>query len=154
MVDVWNTEGRLPQKLRHRADPDATHGLPLARHAQGLVRFERQILTRFNINNTPGLPENRIFFFIRGQPPNLVGRNRKPPVSAAVKNGVVQNFPDSNAVARSTALRGCWRRMSGSVSKDRAAFVWKDGEAHPHPTVFPAALFYCAAQFFIPGKMA
>ena len=150
MVDVWNTEDGLPQNSVIALTQ--THdGYLWLGTLNGLVRFDGKSFTRFNINNTPGLPENRIVFLFEDSR-QILWVGTETAGLCAVKNGVVQNFPDSSAVG---TVNCAFEDAGGDVwfsSKTGQLLCWKDGKLDPHPTVFPAALFYCAAHVFIPGK--
>ncbi len=66
-VDAWTTEDGLPQSSV-LAIVQTHDGYLWLGTLNGLVRFDGNSFTCFNVNNTPGLPADRIVFFIRRQP--------------------------------------------------------------------------------------
>src|SRR5258708_32823994 len=61
IVDVWGTADGLPQSSVI-AITQTQDGYLWLGTLNGLVRFDGNSFTRFNVNNTPGLPHNRIVF--------------------------------------------------------------------------------------------
>ena len=61
LVDVWGTEDGLPQSSVI-ALTQTRDGYLWLGTLNGLLRFDGKSFTRFNVNNTPGLPDNRIVF--------------------------------------------------------------------------------------------
>ena len=150
IVDVWGTEDGLPQSsviaLMQTHDGYLWLGT-----LNGLVRFDGKSFTCFNVNNTPGLPGNRVVFLFEDRH-QILWVGTETTGLCAVKNGVVQNFPDSGkAGAIICALEdvgdGVW-----FSTKSGKLLCWKDGKMDLQPTVFPAQLFYRAAHVIVPGK--
>ena len=150
IVDVWGTEDGLPQSSVIALTQ--THdGYLWLGTLNGLVRFDGQAFTRFNVNNTPGLPGNRIVFLFEDRRQTLwVGTEAAG--LCAIKNGVVQNFPGSGTAG---AVAGAFEDDGGNVwfsTKNGNFFCWQDGKMNPQPTVFPSQLFYRAAHVLIAGN--
>ncbi len=150
IVDVWDTEDGLPQSSVIALTQ--THdGYLWLGTLNGLVRFDGKSFTRFNVNNTPGLPGNRIvFLFEDSQRVMWVGTDTAG--LCAVRNGVVQNFPGTGAAG---AIACAYEDGGSNVwfsAQSGKFFLWQDGKMNLEPTVFPSQLFYRAAHVFIPGK--
>ena len=150
IVDVWSTEDGLPQSSVI-ALAQTHDGYLWLGTLNGLVRFDGKSFTCFNVNNTPGLPGNRVVFLFEDSHQVLwVGTETTG--LCAVKNGVVQNFADSGkAGAIICALEDVGGRVWFST-KSGKLLCWKDGKMDLQPTIFPAQLFYRAAHVIIPGK--
>src|SRR5262245_53015801 len=62
----------------------------------GLLRFDGNSFTTFNVNNTPGLPGNGVVFLFEDSRTNLwVGTDNGG--LCVIKNGAVRQFGDSGA---------------------------------------------------------
>ena len=150
IVDAWNTDDHLPENSVI-AITQTRDGYLWLGTLNGLARFDGSSFTPFNVNNTPGLPSNRIVFLFEDSRKTLwVGTETAG--LCAIKNGVVQNFPDTSAggivnCAFEDGGGNIW--FSGENGK---FFCWQNGKMDSHPTVFPAQLFYRAAHVFVPGK--
>ena len=149
-MDVWGTGDGLPQSSVIALTQ--THdGYLWLGTLNGLVRFDGKSFTRFNVNNTPGLPGNRIVFLFEDSRQTLwVGTEAAG--LCAIRNGVVQNFPGSAAAG---AIVCAFEAGGGNVWFSAASgrfFCWQDGRLDLRPSVFPSGLFYRAAHVFIPGK--
>jgi len=150
IVDVWNTEDGLPQSSVIALTQ--THdGYLWLGTLNGLARFDGKTFTRFNVNNTPGLPSNRIVFLFEDSKKNLwVGTETAG--LCVIKNGVVQSFPETSAGG---IISCAFEDGGGNVwfsAENGKFFCWKDGKMDSRPTIFPAQLFYRAAHVFVSGK--
>jgi len=154
MVDVWNTEDGLPQSSVI-ALAQTHDGYLWLGTLNGLVRFDGKTFTRFNVNNTPGLPGNRIVFLFEDSRQTLwVGTETAG--LCAIKNGVVQNFPETSAGG---IVNCAFEDGGGSIwfsSKNGNFFCWKDGKMDPHPADVPAQvaqqIFSRSVHLLVPGK--
>jgi len=150
LVDVWGTEDGLPQSSVI-ALTQTRDGYLWLGTLNGLVRFDGKSFTRFNVNNTPGLPDNRIVFLFEDSRQTLwVGTETAG--LCAVKNGMVRSFPETSAgdsitCALEDETGNLW--FSGRNGK---FICWQDGKMDLHPTIFPAQLFYRSSHIFVPGK--
>ena len=149
-VDVWDTEDGLPQSSVIALTQ--THdGYLWLGTLNGLVRFNGKSFTRFNVNNTPGLPGNRIVFLFEDSQQTLwVGTDTAG--LCALKNSAVKNFPETAAVGVVTCALEDTAGMIWFSTADGKYFYWRDGKMDLQPTVFPAQLFYLASHVFVPGK--
>ncbi len=149
LVDVWGTEDGLPQSSVI-ALTQTRDGYLWLGTLNGLVRFDGKSFTRFNVNNTPGLPDNRIVFLFEDSRQTLwVGTETAG--LCAVKNGVVRSFPETSAGGSITcALEddtgNLW--FSGENGK---YFCWQDGKMNLPPTGFPAQLYYGVFHLRVSG---
>ncbi len=150
IVDVWNTEDGLPQSSVIALTQ--THdGYLWLGTLNGLVRFDGKTFTRFNVNNTPGLPSNRIVFLFEDSR-QILWVGTETAGLCAIKNGAVQNFPDTSAGG---IVNCAFEDGGGNIwfsAENGKFFCWKDGKMDSHPTIFPAQLFYRAAHVFVSGK--
>lgn len=89
-IDSWTTEDGLPQSSV--LSIVQTHdGYLWLGTLNGLVRFDGNAFTCFNVNNTPGLPSDRIVFLFEDSGDTLwVGTDNAG--LCAIRNGVVKNF--------------------------------------------------------------
>jgi len=89
-VDAWTTEDGLPQSSV-LAIVQTHDGYLWLGTLNGLARFDGHSFTFFNVNNTPGLPSDRIVFLFEDRRHTLwVGTDNAG--LCAISNGVVQNF--------------------------------------------------------------
>jgi signal transduction histidine kinase/ligand-binding sensor domain-containing protein len=149
-VDVWGTADGLPQSSVI-ALVQTHDGYLWLGTLNGLVRFDGNSFTRFTVNNTPALPDNRIVFLYEDSRSNLwVGTETAG--LCVVKDGLVKNFPDAGV---GDPVNGALEDGSGGVwfsTKAGRFLLWKDGRLDAHPPAFPVQLFYRAAHLIIPGK--
>jgi len=150
IVDVWNTEDGLPQSSVIALTQ--THdGYLWLGTLNGLVRFDGKTFTRFNVNNTTGLPSNRIVFLFEDSQ-QILWVGTESAGLCAVKNGAVQNFPETSAGG---IVNCAFEDGSSNIwfsAENGKFFCWKNGKMDSHPTIFPAQLFYRAAHVFVSGK--
>ena len=154
IVDVWNTEDGLPQSSVIALTQ--THdGYLWLGTLNGFVRFDGKTFTRFNVNNTRGLPSNRIIFLFEDSRQTLwVGTETAG--LCAIKNGVVQSFPETSV----DGIVNCaFEDGSGNVwfnGENGKIFCWQNGEMDLHPANVPAQvdqqLFYHAWHLSVQGK--
>ncbi len=154
IVDVWGTADGLPQSSVI-AIIQTRDGYLWLGTLNGLVRFDGNSFTRFNVNNTPGLPDNRIVFLFEDSHRTLwVGTETAGLCS--IKNGEVKNFPTGGAGGKITsaiedATRNVW---FGTASGN--SFCWRNGQWESHQTDVPAEialqLFYHAAHIQVTGE--
>lgn len=149
-VDVWGTEDGLPQSSVI-ALAQAHDGYLWLGTLNGLVRFDGKSFTCFNVNNTPGLPGNRIVFLFEDSR-HILWVGTETAGLCAIKNGAVQNFPGSGAAG---AIACAFEDGGGTLwfsTKGGSFFCWQAGRLDLQPTVFPSQLFYRASHVFVPGK--
>jgi ligand-binding sensor domain-containing protein/signal transduction histidine kinase len=154
IVDVWGTEDGLPQSSVI-ALAQTHDGFLWLGTLNGLVRFDGKSFTPFNVNNTPGLPSNRIVFLFEDSRQTLwVGTDTAG--LCAIKNGVVQSFPETAAVG----IVNCAFEDGGGIVWFSAAngnyFCWQNGKMNLHPANIPdqiaQQLFSRAVHLLVPGK--
>ena len=150
IVDVWGTEDGLPQSSVIALA--STHdGYLWLGTLNGLVRFDGKSMTHFNVNNTPGLPSNRVVFLFEDSRQTLwIGTDNAG--LCAIKNGVMLAWPETSVVGTITCA---FEDLQGNIwfsSKTGNFLCWQNGKMDLHPTVFPSQLFYRAAHVYIPGK--
>lgn len=154
MVDVWGTEDGLPQSSVI-ALAQTHDGYLWLGTLNGLVRFDGKSFTRFNVNNTPGLPGNRIVFLFEDSRQVLwVGTETAG--LCAIKNGVVQDFPGT---VTGGAIACAFEDAGGHVwfsTKSGKFFCWQDGKMVLQPSDVPIPVaqqcFSRAAHLLVPGK--
>ena len=149
-VDVWSTADGLPQSSVI-ALTQTRDGYLWLGTLNGLVRFDGNSLTPFNVNNTPGLPGNGIIFLFEDRSTNLwVGTANGG--LCQIQNGVVRNFDTLGA--------------GGNISfadEDENGVVWfcttagrfyaaTAGQLDLQPAAFPAQLFYRVFHLRVPGQ--
>ena len=136
IVDVWGTADRLPQSSVI-AITQTRDGYLWLGTLNGLVRFDGNSLTAFNVNNTPGLPGNGIVFLFEDSHTNLwVGTETAG--LCAIQNGVVKNIPAEGAAGIVTAA---YEDEAGAVwfaTSDRNFFCWRNDVMERQPVMYPA----------------
>ncbi len=150
LVDVWGTADGLPQSSVIALTQ--THdGYLWLGTLNGLVRFDGKAFTCFNVNNTPGLPGNRVVFLFEDSRHTLwVGTETAG--LCAIQGGVVRNFPGTSAVG---AVTVAYEDDSGHLwfgAKSGKLICWQGGKMDLQPDIFPAQLFYRATHVYVPGK--
>ena len=150
LVDVWGTDDQLPQSSVI-ALAQTHDGYLWLGTLNGLVRFDGNSFTPFNVNNTPGLPDNRIVFLFEDSRQTLwVGTETAG--LCAIKNGVVQRFDTGGAggkikCAVEDADHNVW-----FGTPDGLFFCWKDGRLDLHPTTVPEPVVQRAFYLMVSGK--
>jgi len=154
IVDVWGTADGLPQSSVI-ALTQTRDGYLWLGTLNGLVRFDGNTFTRFNVNNTPGLPDNRIVFLFEDSRTNLwVGTEMAG--LCRVKNGVIENFPGTAAAGKISGVLedaegGIWfRGVNGNI------YCSASGQIAAAPAQLPQQLFWKLLQRAtfaeVPGK--
>ncbi len=148
-VDVWNTADGLPQSsviaLAQTCDGYLWLGT-----LNGLVRFDGNSFTRFNVNNTPGLPDNRVIFLFADSRQTLwVGTETAG--LCALKNGVMKKIADGTDVGKTTFAYEDEKGVVWFGTTDGKFFCWQGGKLNLQPASLPEPLFLRAFHLLIPG---
>ena len=150
IVDSWNTADGLSQSSVI-ALVQTHDGYLWLGTLNGLVRFDGSTFTRFNVNNVPDLPNNKVVFLFEDSATNLwVGTDNGG--LCVVKNGVVQKMDSGLAGGRVIF-----------ATEDEAGTVWfcsesgrficaRNGVLDISPASFPANLYYRVFHLLVPGK--
>lgn len=154
VVDVWGTADGLPQSSVI-AITQARDGYLWLGTLNGLVRFDGNSFTPFNVNNTPGLPNNLITFLFEDSQTNLwVGTDNAG--LCAIQNGVVKNFDTTGAGGNFTYA---FEDESGAVwfsANGGNIFCWQNGRLEMRSSSIPDQLsleiFNRAKHILVPGK--
>jgi signal transduction histidine kinase/ligand-binding sensor domain-containing protein len=154
LVDVWNTDDHLPENSVI-AIAQTHDGYLWLGTLNGLARFDGSSFTPFNVNNTPGLPSNRIVFLFEDSGQTLwVGTDTAG--LCAIKNGVVQSFPET---AAGGPVNCAFEAAGGSVwfgAQNGNFLCWKNGKIELHPADVSAQivqqLFFRSVHLLVPGK--
>jgi len=138
IVDVWGTADGLPQSSVI-ALTQTRDGYLWLGTLNGLVRFDGNSFTRFNVNNTPGLPGDKIVFLFEDSRTNLwVGT--EPSGLCLINNGQVQNFDTSGGGGKVTcAYEDAVGAIWFSTTAGRV-FCWHQGRLDVRPSSFPPTL--------------
>lgn len=148
-VDVWNTADGLPQSSVI-ALAQTRDGYLWLGTLNGLVRFDGNTFTRFNVNNTPGLPDNRVVFLFADSRQTLwVGTETAG--LCAWQNGVMEKIADGADVGKTTFA---YEDEKGAVwfgTADGKFFCWQDGKLNLHPAILPEPLFPRAFHLLFSG---
>ena len=153
IVDVWGTADGLPQSsvfaLTQTHDGYLWFGT-----LNGLVRFDGNSITPFNVNNTPGLPSDSIVFLFEDSRTNLwVGTDNAG--LCAIQNGVVNNFENGGAAGK---IIYAYEDETGAIwfcAQDGRIFSWNHDRLDLRPSVstgFWNQLFSRAFHLRVPGK--
>ncbi len=150
IVDVWGTADGLPQSSV--ISIVQTHdGYLWLGTLNGLARFDGKSLTHFNVNNTPGLPSNRIVFLFEDSRQTLwIGTDNAG--LCAVKDGELHNFPGTSVDG---GIASAFEDAEGQVwfsAGNGRFFCWRDGQFDLQPSHFPAPLYYGTFHLRVSGQ--
>ena len=153
IVDVWGTADGLPQSSVI-ALTQTRDGYFWLGTLNGLVRFDGNAFTRFNVNNTPGLPSDRVVFLFEDSRTNLwVGTETAG--LCAIQNGEVKNFETGGAVGK---IIYAYEDETGVIwfcAADGRIFCWNHDRLDLHPPFsmdFWKQLFSRSFHLRVPGK--
>ena len=148
-VDVWNTADGLPQSsvIALAQTPDGYLWLGTL---NGLVRFDGNSFTRFNVNNTPGLPDNRVVFLFADRRQTLwVGTENAG--LCALNHGALKKIADGAVVGKTTFAYEDENGVVWFSTAEGKFFCWQDGKLNLHPANFSEQLFLRAFHLRFPG---
>jgi ligand-binding sensor domain-containing protein/signal transduction histidine kinase len=133
-VDVWTTEDGLPQSSV-LAILQTHDGYLWLGSLNGLVRFDGNSFTCFNVNNTPGLPGDRIVFLFEDSH-HVIWVGTDNAGLCAITNGVIRNFNTEGVGANITyayedETGGIWWYCAANGN----LIYWKDGLLDLHPSI-------------------
>jgi signal transduction histidine kinase/ligand-binding sensor domain-containing protein len=152
-VDAWSTADGLPQSSVI-ALTQTRDGYLWLGTANGLVRFDGNAFTPFNVNNTPGLPSDTVVFLFEDSRTNLwVGTANAG--LCLIHNGVVNNFETGGAGGK---IIYADEDETGAVwfcALDGRIFCWNHDRLDllpSYPPVLWEQLFQRALHLRVPGK--
>ena len=117
----------------------------------GLLRFDGNSFTTFNVNNTPGLPGNGVVFLFEDSRTNLwVGTDNAG--LCVIKNGAVQSFDGGSRAGKIVFAKEDEAGVIWFCTADGKFISFKDGKLDLQPKTFPAHLFYQRFFMRLPGK--
>ncbi len=152
-VDVWSTADGLPQSSVI-ALAQTHDGYLWLGTLNGLVRFDGNALTPFNVNNTPGLPGNGIVFLFEDRHTNLwVGTANGG--LCEIQNGVVQNFDIQGAGGNISFADEDENGVVWFCTADGRIFCWRQRQLDLHPSYPPdfwQHLYLRTLHVRVPGK--
>lgn len=154
IVDVWGTANGLPQSSVI-AIAQTHDGYLWLGTLNGLVRFDGNSFTCFNVNITPGLPGNKIVFLFEDSRTNLwVGTDNAG--VCLIKDGVVKPVAAGGGLGKITSA---FEDKEGTVwlgSADGRCFSWRDEGPGLRQLDAPVAvamqLFYRSAHLQMAGR--
>ncbi len=135
-VDSWTIEDDLPQSSVI-ALVQTHDGYLWLGTLNGLVRFDGNSFTHFNVNNTPGLPSDVIVFLFEDSRSNLWVATDNGGL-CAIQNGVLKNF---NTVGVGGKIIYAYEDETGGVwfcTENGRFFCWQGGALDLNPPVSPA----------------
>ncbi len=150
VVDTWKTADGLPQSSVTTLTQTRDGYLWLGT-LNGLVRFDGNAFTPFNVNNTPGLPGNKIIFLFEDSQTNLWVVTENGWLCRG-RDGVLEKFDVSSASGKITAA---YEAEAGTVwfaTDARRFFCWRNGVLERQPKMYPAQekfLSYRAFHIFV-----
>jgi len=153
VVDTWSTADGLPQSSVI-AITQTRDGYLWLGTLNGLVRFDGNSLTPFDINNTTNLPNNGIVFLFEDSRTNLWAGTLNAGL-CQISNGVVRSFPVGTgagnvAAAFETPDGAVWFATSGLKY-----FCWRHGAMDWKPqmdTDFGLFMQFLAFHLLVPDK--
>jgi ligand-binding sensor domain-containing protein/signal transduction histidine kinase len=134
IVNSWSNEEGLPQSSAISVIQTKDGYLWLGT-LNGLVRFDGNSFTSFNVNNTPGLPGNVIVFLFEDSRTNLWAGTDAAGL-CLISNGVVKNF-ETGAGGK---IIYAYEDETGAVwfcAADGRIFCWKNERLELQPSVSP-----------------
>ncbi len=152
VVDAWSTADGLPQRSVI-ALAQTRDGYLWLGTLNGLVRFDGNAMTTFDVNNThtPGLPGNEIVFLFEDSHTNLWAGTANAGI-CQIKNGIVKDFDTGGGGNVSAAFED----PNGAVwfaTKNRKFFCWRNGAMDWNPKLdpnFEQFLIWLAFQVITP----
>ena len=150
LVDVWGTADGLPQSSVITV-LQARDGYLWLGTLNGLVRFDGNAFTRFNVNNTPGLPGNGIIFLFEDSRTNLWAGTDAGAL-CRIKNGVVQNFNLGGAGGKIIFADEDEKGVVWFCTRDGNFFSAREDKVDLHPAIFPAQLYYRIFHLRVNGQ--
>ncbi len=149
-IDVWGSEdGVRPSSVIALTQ---THdGFLWLGTFNGLLRFDGNSFTRFNVNNTPGLPDNRIvFLFQDGDQTLWVGTENAN--LCAIKNGVLKTFDISGIGGKVVSAYEQSSNVVWFLSQGGRCFRWNGSQMDLHPAEIPVPVLPQAFHLWVPGR--
>ncbi len=154
IVDVWGTADGLPQSSVI-ALTQSRDGYLWLGTLNGLVRFDGNSFTPFNVNNTPGLPSDSIVFLFEDSHTNLwIGTDNAG--FCVIHNGAVKNFEVGGTNGN---VSYAFEEASGAIWFSTAGgsfYCWRDGKMELRPAGVPDAfaleIFYRSKHVLVPGR--
>jgi len=154
VVDVWDNGDGLPQNSVI-AMIQARDGYFWLGTLNGLVRFDGNSFTCFNVNNTPGLPSDRIVFLYEDSRRTLWAGTDGAGL-CAISNGVVRILDTGG---NSGTIDYASEDETGAVwfvTVEGRFFCWRNGRLDLHPAGLPpemaVQLFMRSTHMLVPGK--
>ena len=135
IVDAWSTADGLPQSSVI-ALTQSRDGYLWLGTLNGLVRFDGNAFTRFNVNNTPALPGDRIVFLFEDRRTNLWAGTDSGGL-CAIQNGEVRNYSTG---AGGGKILSAYEDETGAVwfcAADGRIFCARNGQLDLHPALPP-----------------
>lgn len=134
VVDVWNADDRLPQSSVV-ALTQTRDGYLWLGTLNGLARFDGNAITKFNVNNTPQLPNNKINFLFEDTHTNLWAGTDNGALSV-IQNGALKKIHDGSATAgKITAGFDDQNGAVWFVTDARQILCWRKGALELRPSV-------------------
>lgn len=133
-VDVWNTADGLPQSSVI-AITQTHDGYLWLGTLNGLVRFDGNAFTKFNVNNTPGLPSDVIVFLFEDSQ-NILWVGTETAGLCAIQKGIVKNFETGGGGKIMGALED-EEKSVWFAADDGRIFNWQNGRLDVHPKTPP-----------------
>ena len=150
IVDVWGTADGLPQSSVI-ALAQTRDGYLWLGTLNGLVRFDGNAFTRFNVNNTPGLTDNRVIFLFEDSRQNLwVGTETAGLVR--FRGGVAQSFSACASLGKITFATEDEKGVVWFSTAEGNLFCCRNEQLELHPRDYSPQLFYRAYHLRVPGK--
>jgi ligand-binding sensor domain-containing protein/signal transduction histidine kinase len=135
VVDVWGTADGLPQSSVIALTQTRDGYLWLGTQ-HGLARFDGNAITPFNVNNTPGLPSDRIVFLFEDSRTNFwLGTDNAG--LCAIRNGVVQRFDTGSTLGK---ILYAYEDEAGAIwfcASDGRILRWYQNRLDLHPALPP-----------------
>ena len=150
-VENWSTADGLRQSSVI-ALTQSRNGWLWVGTVNGLARFDGNTFTPFNVNNTPGLPDNVIVYLFEDSRTNLWVATAGGGL-CVIRDGVVKNFPTGGGkilYAFEDDATDMW-----FCAADGQVFRWHAGQLELHPMVPPVLweqLFRRAFNLVVAGN--
>jgi signal transduction histidine kinase/ligand-binding sensor domain-containing protein len=157
VVDAWSTADGLPQSSVI-AITQTRDGYLWLGTLNGLVRFDGNSLTTFDVNTTPGLPGNVVVFLFEDRRTNLWAGTANAGL-CRIKNGVVQTFDigalGGNVTAAFEDEQGVVWFATRFATSEFKFFCWRNGALELAPRLDPKFENFfklLAVHMIVPGK--
>ena len=153
IIDTWDTADRLAQNSVV-AITQTRDGYLWLGTLNGLMRFDGDSLTPFNVVNTPGLTDNEVVFLYEDTSTNLWLGTENGGL-CRIRNGVIENLDTGGLASAVAAAEEFGDGAIWFATRDARFLCWRNGALDSHPQIDPAMaglLTDVALRLIVPAR--